>query len=534
MTLTGSAQGIEVVGPVEGAANDLLTEQALDFLAALHRQFDARRRELLQARVERLARFRAGETPDFLAETRAVREGDWSVAAPPPDLTDRRVEITGPTERKMVINALNSGAQVFMADFEDSNTPTWANMVGGQVNLRDAVARTIDFHNPDGRVYRLNDETATLLVRPRGWHLEERHVRIDGEPLSGSLFDFGLYFFHNVRTLLERDSGPYFYLAKLESHLEARLWNDVFNFAQDSLDIPRGTIRATVLVETVLAALEMDEILYELRQHQAGLNAGRWDYIFSMIKQFGDREQAVLPDRAQVTMSVPFMRAYTQLMVKTCHRRGAHAIGGMSAFIPNRRDPEVTEAAIAAVREDKQREATDGCDGTWVAHPDLVPIAREVFDAVLDGRPNQLGKQRDDVSASAGELLDVRLPEAGVTAAGLEGNVSVSLRYIASWLRGVGAVALNNLMEDAATAEIARSQVWQWIRHGQRLDSGAVVTADLVRALEDGELAKIRAELGDEAFAEGRYEEAREIFERVALSEELVDFLTLPALEYID
>ena len=527
-------RGVEIPASIEGPAGEVLTPQAVDFLAALHREFDGQRKLLLELRAKRAERFRAGERPDFLPETAAVRAGDWNVAPAPADLRDRRVEITGPTERKMVINALNCGASVFMADFEDANTPTWQNMVEGQVNLRDAARRTIEFLNPDGRIYRLDDETATLLVRPRGWHLVERHMLVEGEPISGSLFDFGLYFFHNARELVERGTGPYFYLPKLESHLEARLWNDVFNFAQDRLDVARGTIRATVLVETVLAAFEMDEILYELRDHSAGLNAGRWDYIFSLIKKFGHDQQFTLPDRAQVTMAVPFMRAYTQLMVKTCHRRGAHAIGGMSAFIPNRRDPEVTATALANVREDKQREANDGCDGTWVAHPDLVAVAREVFDAVLGERPNQLERQRDDVDVSAEDLLNAHIADERVTEAGLRGNVSVSIQYIASWLRGAGAVAINNLMEDAATAEIARSQTWQWVHHGVQLDGGAAASAELVRRIGSEELDRIREAAGEQAYAEGRFEEARDIFEQVALSEEFVEFLTLPAYEHID
>jgi malate synthase len=459
-----------------------------------------------------------GDLPDFLPETAEVRDGDWRVSPAPDDLQDRRVEITGPVERKMMINALNSGARCFMADFEDANSPTWANCVEGQLNLVDAIERKIEFTSPEGKEYRLKDEVAVLIVRPRGWHLVERHMLVDGRPVSGSLFDFGLFFFHNAKRLLERGSGPYFYLPKLESQVEARLWNDVFVAAQEALDVPRGTIKATVLIETILAAFEMDEILYELREHAAGLNAGRWDYIFSIIKKFRDRPEFVLPDRAQVTMTVPFMRAYTQLLVKTCHRRGAHAMGGMAAFVPSRRDPEVNEKALAGVREDKVREAGDGFDGTWVAHPDLVPVATEVFDGVLGDRPNQVDRQRDDVQVEARELLDVSVPGGEVTEAGVRNNVSVGLRYLESWLRGVGAVAIYDLMEDAATAEISRSQIWQWRRHGR-------IEEERVRAFENEELAEA---------GEGRWQEAREVFDRVALADEFVDFLTLPAYDYID
>jgi len=526
--------GVEIGGPVEDRAGEILTADALEFIAGLHRSFDRTRKQLLVARIERQSRLDGGELPHFLPETQSVRSGDWEVAPIPDDLQDRRVEITGPVDRKMVINALNSGARMFMADFEDANSPTWANVVAGQINLRDAIEHTIDFESPDGKAYRLNDEIATLLVRPRGWHLVERHLLVDGEPISGSLFDFGLYFFHNARRLLERGSGPYFYLPKLESHLEARLWNDVFNAAQDELGIPRGTIKATVLIETVLAAFEMEEILYELRQHSAGLNAGRWDYIFSMIKKFRGRPEFVLPDRAQVTMTVPFMRAYSELLVKTCHRRGAHAMGGMAAFVPSRKDAEVNEVAIAKVREDKVREAGAGFDGTWVAHPDLVPVATEEFDRVLGDRPNQRDRQREEVDVSAGELLDVRMPDWEVTEAGLRNNVSVGLQYLESWLRGVGAAAIFNLMEDAATAEISRSQVWQWIRHDVRLADGTAVTPELVRQIEGEELEKIKQQVGAETYAKSRAADAKALFEQVALDDEFVEFLTLPAYELID
>jgi malate synthase len=437
-------------------------------------------------------------------------------------------------DRKMVINALNSGARMFMADFEDANSPTWENCVEGHANLIDAIERTIEFHNPDGRVYRLNQQVATLLVRPRGWHLPEKHVLIDGAPASASLVDFGLYFFHNARRLLEKGSGLYFYLPKLESHLEARLWNDVFTFSEDALGVPRGSIRATVLIETILAAFEMEEILYELREHSSGLNAGRWDYIFSIIKKFRNRQDMVLPDRAQVTMTVPFMRSYTELLVKTCHKRGAHAMGGMAAFIPSRRDPAVNEIAMSRVHDDKRREAGDGFDGTWVAHPDLVSAAMEEFDAVLDARPNQMTRRRDEVRVEAAQLLDLRVPDGAVTEAGLRGNVSVGIQYIESWLRGAGAAAINNLMEDAATAEISRSQVWQWLRHSSALADGRPVTRELVRAIQAEELDKLRTTLGEATFGKGRFTEAASIFEQVALDERFQDFLTLPAYEVLE
>jgi malate synthase len=521
--------GIAVLGPVEGRAAEILTPDALALVAALHRALEPRRQALLARRAERQAALDAGDRLDFLPETREVREGTWTVSPAPPDLARRWVEITGPAERKMIINALNSGADAFMADFEDANTPSWSNMLEGQVNLVDAVRRTITFASPDGRVYRLGGPVATLLVRPRGWHLIERHLRVDGQPVSGSLFDFGLYLFHNAAPLLARGSGPYFYLPKLENHLEARLWNDAFLLAQDRLGLPRGSIRATVLVETLPAAFEMDEILHELREHSGGLNAGRWDYMFSLIKKLRARPEVVLPDRAQVTMTVPFMRAYTELLVRTCHRRGAHAIGGMAAFIPSRRDPRVNEVALARVREDKLRESRDGFDGTWVAHPDLVPVARAPFAELLGDRPHQLARQRPEVVVTARELLDVRVPGGSVTEAGLRNNVSVALQYLAAWLGGTGAVAIFNLMEDAATAEISRSQVWQWIRHGVRLAEGPPVTPDLVRAIETEELEKIRVAVGAEAFRHGHYQAARELFEEVALGERFVEFLTLPA-----
>ena len=530
MTLTE----VEIRAPRVSDADRVLTREALAFVERLQREFGARRDALLATRQQRWSVLRRGGTLDFLPETASVRAGDWKVAPVPRDLEVRKVEITGPTDRKMVINALNSGASVFMADFEDANTPTWENLVSGQANLIDAIDRAIDFTSPEGKRYQLNAETATLVVRPRGWHLPEKHLHVDGKPIAGAFMDFGLYFFHCARRLLERGSGPYFYLPKTESHLEARLWNDVFSFAQDALGIPRGTIKATVLIEVVTAAFEMDEILYELRDHSGGLNAGRWDYIFSLIKKFESRPDYVLPDRIQVTMTVPFMRAYTELLVKTCHGRGAFALGGMAAFIPSRRDPAVNEQALAKVRDDKQREANDGFDGTWVAHPDLVPTAMEEFDRRLGTQRNQLGRQRGEVEVSAAQLLDIHVPGGTITDAGLRTNVSVGIQYIASWLRGTGAAAINNLMEDAATAEISRSQVWQWIRHGASISGGPRITADLVRRVEREELDKIRKTVGDDVYAKGRYAEAAELFEHVALSKDFVEFLTLPGYDRLD
>jgi len=503
--------GIDITGPAVAGAEAILSDEALAFIAGLQREFGPRRRELLDARAERQAALDAGERLRFVPAP-----ADFQVAPAPADLQDRRVEITGPVDRKMLINALNSGARVFMADFEDASSPTWSNVVEGQQNLFDAVRRTISLDTGE-KSYRLNEKTATLVFRPRGWHLVEKHVRVDGEPISGSLFDFGLYLFHNGRALLDRGTGPYFYVPKLESHLEARLWNDVFVAAQDALGLPRGSIRATVLIETILAAFEMDAILYELRDHSGGLNAGRWDYIFSVIKKFRDRDEFVLPDRAQVTMTVPFMRAYTQLLVKTCHARGAHAIGGMAAFIPSRRDPEVNETALARVREDKEREAGDGFDGTWVAHPDLVPTAQAEFDRVLGDRPNQLERQRPDVSVSEADLLNVAATPGEITEDGVRANVNVGVQYLANWLNGTGAAAINNLMEDVATAEISRSQVWQWVRHGR-------VSRDDVLRIEREEMEKL-----GEAYGAGR-----EVFDEVALAAEFVEFLTFPAYDRLD
>jgi malate synthase len=509
--------GIEIKAPLHDRFDQVLTDDALTFLAALHERFDDRRLDLLERRAGRRERLAAGESLGFLPETQAIRDGEWQVAPVPPPLQDRRVEITGPTDRKMVINALNSGARGFMADFEDANSPTWRNMIEGQINLTDAIERRIDFTSDQGKEYSLADQTATLLVRPRGWHLPERHIELGDRPASGALVDFGLYFFHNAKRLLERGAGPYLYLPKMESHLEARLWNDVFEFAQDRIGVDRGTIKATVLIETAPAAFEMEEILYELRDHSAGLNAGRWDYIFSMIKSFRERPEFVLPNRAQVTMTVPFMRAYTELLVRTCHRRGAHAMGGMAALIPSRRDPEANERALQGVRADKRREAGDGFDGTWVAHPDLVPVATEEFDAVLGDRPNQVARRRDDVQVEAADLLDVAATPGEVTEDGVAANVTVGIAYIESWLAGNGAAAIDNLMEDAATAEIARSQIWQWITHGIEMAEGGRVTAELVRALA-----------GD---ASGP---AYEVFEASTLDDELPDFLTLLAYERLN
>jgi malate synthase len=523
---------VDVVAPAPTAG--VLTDEALAFVGALHERFEPRRRELLRARGERRARIAAGERLDFLPETRAIREGDWQVAPAPESYRDRRVEITGPVDRKMVINALNSGARGFMADFEDSLSPTWGNVVQGQANLTDAIEGTIEFTGDDGREYRLGDEAATLLVRPRGWHLTEKHVRIGGDPVAGAFVDAGLYLVRNARRLLERGSGPFLYLPKLQSHLEARLWADLLGFVEGELGLDPGTVKTTVLIETLPAAFEMEEILYELRDHSCALNAGRWDYIFSTIKTYRDRPEFVLPDRNEVKMTVPFMRAYTELLVATCHRRGAHAMGGMSAVIPSRKDPEASQRAIEAVAADKQREAGDGFDGTWVAHPDVVQTALDEFDRVLGDRPNQVDRRRDDVSVGPDELLDVASTPGAITEQGLRSNVNVGIQYISSWLRGNGAAAIYGLMEDAATAEISRSQVWQWIRHERTLDDdGTPITADLVRRIEGEELEKIRAEIGDDEWfeREGRPRESRELFEQVALGEELPEFLTIPAYE---
>ncbi|HEX3220570.1 MAG TPA: malate synthase A [Candidatus Limnocylindria bacterium] len=521
--MTTDAPGVDLTTQADHA-DEILTPEALDFVAQLHRSFNRRRLRLLGERRERQARFDAGELPDFLPNTLPVREdAEWRVAPAPADLDDRRVEITGPVEPKMMINALNSGARVFMADFEDALSPTWPNVVTGQWAMRQAVRRTLTFQT-DEKTYELGSgPLATLVVRPRGWHLEEAHVLVDGSPISASLFDFGLTFFHNAREQLSRGSGPYFYLPKLESHLEAQLWNDVFLAAQEGLAIPRGSIRATVLIETILAAFEMEEILYELREHAAGLNAGRWDYIFSLIKKLRSRPDKVLPDRARVTMAVPFMRAYQQLLVTTCHRRGAHAIGGMSAFIPNRREPEVTERALAAVREDKRREAGDGSDGTWVAHPDLVPVAGEIFGTALGDRPNQKDRS-PSVAPSAAQLLDVTVPDGTITHKGVRTNVSVALQYLASWLAGNGAAGISNLMEDAATAEISRSQLWQWRVHHAALDDGSPMTSELYTAVRDQELGRLSTSAPD-----FRWADAAALLDDLVLSDDFAEFLTLKA-----
>jgi malate synthase len=517
------AAGIQVSGAESAASGKVLSREALALVEELHRKLAPTRQKLLAARAARQLQFDQGHLPTFLEETRKVREGSWQVASCPADLQKRRVEITGPVERKMMINALNSGAKIFMSDLEDSLSPTWENVIQGQINLYDAVRRTITFDNPDGRQYRLNDKTAVLLLRPRGWHLIEKHVLVDGEKMSASLFDFGLHFFHNAQELLSRGSGPYYYLPKLESHLEARLWNDVFNFAQDALGISRGSIRATVLIETILASFEMEEILYELREHSAGLNAGRWDYIFSAIKKFRVQKDMVLPDRVQITMTVPFMRAYTELLVRTCHKRGAHAIGGMAAFIPSRRDAEVNKVALGKVRDDKNREAHDGFDGSWVAHPDLVPTALTAFDEILGDRPNQRERLRDDVRVTAADLQNFTIPGGTVTHEGFRMNVDVALQYINSWLLGNGAAAIYNLMEDAATAEISRGQLWQWIHNGAKLEDGTPCTIELYHEVRAAQLEKLTAS------GAGRYQEAAEILDALVGSKHFVEFLTQPA-----
>jgi malate synthase len=518
--------GVVVTGENSPGATEILTYDALALVAKVHREFNARRVELLKRRAQRQAELDAGKQPDFLPETEEIREGAWTVAPIPADLQDRRVEITGPTDRKMIINALNSGAKVFMADCEDANAPTWSNMVEGQANLRDAIRRKIGFRSPEGKEYRLNEELAVLFVRPRGWHLLEKHVLVDGEPVSGGLFDFLLYAFHNTKELIQRGSGPYYYLPKMESHLEARLWNDVFNLAQSEIGVPRGTIRATVLIETILAAFEMDEILYELREHSAGLNCGRWDYIFSCIKRFRNKSEFILADRALVTMTTHFMRSYSLLCIKTCHRRGIHAMGGMAAQIPIKNDEKANAEAFAKVRADKEREANDGHDGTWVAHPGLVSVALEAFNAVMR-TPNQIDRKREDVTVRAADILSFG-PEGPITEQGLWMNVSVGVQYIEAWLRGSGAVPIFNLMEDAATAEISRAQVWQWIRsqHGILAD-GRKVTKELFHAVLDEELKKIKSMVGDERFSSGRFQEAADLFDELTTNDQFVEFLTL-------
>jgi len=570
MTTTRYPDGVEIIGPISAVYGEILTPPAIAFFAKLARKFEARRQELMAQRVVRQAEFDAGKLPDFLAETAAVRSGDrtqalaWvedvdafaagtdlpcqDVRAPtggigdddadwlrwpvPADLQDRRVEITGPTDRKMVINALNCGANVFMADFEDSNAPTWSNMIEGQLNMRDAIRRSVTFQSPEGKSYKLNAKIATLLVRPRGWHLMENHVLIDGDPISGAIFDFALYFFHNVKEALARNTGPYFYLPKMESHLEARLWNDIFIMAQQELGVPQGTIKGTVLIETVLAAFEMDEILYELREHCVGLNIGRWDYIFSCIKKFRSNKDFCLADRSQVLMTAPFMRAYALLLIQTCHKRKAFAMGGMAAQIPIKGNPAANDAAMAKVRADKEREATDGCDGTWVAHPGLVGIAKEIFDKYMPAA-NQVSRLRPDVSVTAKDLLNFQ-PEAPISEAGLRSNISIGIQYIGAWLAGNGCVPVYNLMEDAATAEISRSQIWQWMRSPKGvLDDGRKVTQDMFRKMLPEELARVRRELGEEAWSAGRYEEAARLFDEITTSDDYVEFLTLPGYEQL-
>jgi len=523
--------GVEIHGAVSPEFAQILSADAIAFVAKLHRTFEPRRQELLAARAARQKEFDAGQLPDFLPQTKKIRESEWKIADQPQDMLDRRVEITGPTDRKMVINALNCGASTFMADFEDANCPTWFNMIDGQINLRDAVRRSITLQQ-SGKDYRLNDKTAVLIPRPRGWHLDEKHVLVDGKPVSGGIFDFALYFFHNAKELLARGSGPYFYLPKMESHLEARLWNDVFKAAQDALGVKQGSIRATVLIETVLAAFEMDEILWELKDHSAGLNIGRWDYIFSCIKKFRFNKDFCLADRGQVTMTAPFLRAYALLLVKTCHRRNAPAMGGMAAQIPIKNDPAANEAALEKVRLDKLREVSDGCDGTWVAHPGLVPVARAVFDEHMP-KPNQYDKQRPDVKVSAKDLLNFQ-PEKPITEAGLRNNINVGIQYLGAWLSGNGCVPVFNLMEDAATAEISRSQIWQWIRSPKGvLDDGRKVTVELVRGLLKEELPKVREYLGEEGWKSGKYDAAAKLFDQITTGD-YVEFLTLPAYSMID
>ena len=531
MIATTAAPSIEINGAMPTAYQTILTDEAIAFLTKLQRQFGQRRHDLLQQRTVRQATIDAGEPLTFLPETEAIRQGDWQVTPVPAGLQQRWVEITGPTDRKMVINALNSGAHVFMADFEDANSPTWANMVEGQINLRDANNRTIKLVT-DKKTYQLSDNPATLFVRPRGWHLDERHLLIDGQPMSGSLFDFGLYFFHNATTRLANGEGTYYYLAKLESHHEAELWDDVFRFAQTELGLPIGTIKATVLIETITASLEMEEILYALRDHSAGLNAGRWDYIFSVIKRFRNRP-VLLPDRAQITMTVPFMAAYSNLLVHTCHKRGAHAIGGMAAFIPNRRDPEVTDRALAKVRADKLRESTEGFDGTWVAHPDLVPMVRDIFEDALNGADHQKHRLRPDVTPDAVALTNFTIDGGTITEAGLRTNINVAILYLESWLRGTGAAALYNLMEDTATAEISRAQVWQWLQQDGTLDDGRPITAELCQTLIDEEMTVIHQLVGNDNFQNGQFEQARQLFVQLIDTTTFNEFLTSAAYQYL-
>ncbi len=525
---------IEIVAESPAQFAAILTPSALDFIAGMQHEFYKRREALLRKRVTRQETIDAGERPDFILETSNIRSSDWKVAEPPEDMQKRRLEITGPVDRKMIINALNSGADCFMADFEDSNSPTWENNIHGQINLLDTVAGTITFASPGGKQYRLNKETATLLVRPRGWHLQEHHALLDGQPVSASLFDFGLYLFHNAHALLQKNTRPYFYLPKLENHHEARLWNDVFIWAQNVLELPRGTIRATVLIENLLAAFEMDEILYELREHSIGLNAGRWDYIFSTIRILRNWPHAIFPDRSQISMTVPFMHAYTELLVQTCHRRGAHAIGGMSAFVPNRRDPVVTEVALENVRKDKEREAAAGFDGTWVAHPDLVPVAQRAFSKHVSNRSDQRDRLRPEVNVSADDLLDVEVPGGEITEAGLRLNINVALQYLAAWLGGLGCVPIFNMMEDTATAEISRAQLWQWLHHAQaRTTDEEPINAALYQHLADEETQKSKVLAASIPGAAERLTLARELLDKLVTQEDFVDFLTLIAYKHL-
>jgi malate synthase len=530
MTTSTTISGLDIRGPVSAEHAAILTPEACAFLAGLFKAFEGRRQELLARRVRRQAELDAGILPDFLEETRSIRESAWKVAPAPQDLQDRRTEITGPVDRKMVINALNSGAKVFMADFEDATSPTWENLLDGHVNLRDAIRRTIGFTSPEGKSYKLNEKTATLLVRPRGWHLPEKHVLLGGRPVSGSLFDFGLYFFHNAKEALSRGTGPYFYLPKMESHLEARLWNDVFVHAQDALGVPRGSIRATCLIETIMATFEAEEILYELRDHASGLNCGRWDYIFSCIKRLNKRQGYLFPDRSQVTMTAPFMRAYCLHVIKICHRRGAHAMGGMAAQIPIKNNPAANEAALAKVLADKEREATDGHDGTWVAHPGLVPIALKAFDKHMPG-PNQVARQREDVNVTAAQLLEA--PAGTVTEAGIRMNFAVGIQYLEAWLGGLGCVPLYNLMEDAATAEISRTQLWQWLHRGGKLDNGSAIDTAVYETALNQAIAQIQSEVGPERYANGYFRTAAHMFAEMVRSPKLEEFLTLPAYELL-
>jgi len=532
MDTTRKVDGVDVLAPIPESFSKVLTPEALHFVGRLAREFEDRRQSLLARRLTVQQNIDNGKLPDFLPETKVIRESEWKIAPVPADLQDRRVEITGPVDRKMVINALNSGAKTYMADFEDSHCPTWAGTIEGQINLMDAVDGTISFTSPQGKHYRLKDRTAVLIVRPRGWHLLEKHVQVDGRPISASLFDFALFFFHNAAKLLDKGSGPYFYLPKLESHLEARLWNEVFNLAQDLLAIPRGSIKATVLIETILAAFETDEILYELRDHMAGLNCGRWDYIFSFIKKFKKRPEYLFPDRAQVTMTRHCMRSYSLQVIKTCHRRGAHAMGGMAAQIPIKEDPDLNAAALAKVRDDKIREATDGHDGTWVAHPGLVAIAMDEFDRHMP-RPNQIENLREDVAVTAADLL--QCPRGTISEEGLRNNISVGIQYMASWLSGNGCVPIHHLMEDAATAEISRTQVWQWVHHPRAaLDDGRDINLDLFQSVLQEEMGHLRKTLGETVFAQGRYQEAADLFDAIVRDDHLAEFLTLNAYERLD